>query len=428
MTNAEDKLKLEPTTNPNSRPDLANTAARFSLETVVDVEGQPIRITSYRSWAQFEEIVPAWENILDENPRLSIFSTPEWMGSWWKAFGGGRQLVALAFLNETGELLGLAPLYRDDSLFGRVKCLRLVGDGSKDSDNLDLIIRPGSEKACVQSFLGWLADQPDWDFCCLNTVDENSLAVNTLMRQLKARKWPMVLAPSHKAAVHLPGTWESYVKSLNSDFRPLVTRYPQRLSNRYKVRVSRCEHYSEICERLEALFSLHQKRWNKANEPGSFGSRARRQFYFDIAESFLQRGWLELWSLELNGAVVAVQFCFRYRDTGYILQEGFDPDFAHEKVGYALRAAMLQHFIHLGIRQYDFLGGFNLHKQNWGARPGSYWNLGFATPGALGHRYLIFDKLASDTKAWIRHRLPYGVWNALYRLKMQTYGKPVSDI
>jgi CelD/BcsL family acetyltransferase involved in cellulose biosynthesis len=419
---------LQPTTNPNSRPDLANTQVRSLLGTVMNVEGQSIRITTYRSWEQLEEIVPAWKNILDENPRLSIFCTPEWMGCWWRAFGCGRQLVTLAFLNENGELLGLAPLYLDDFFFGKMKCLRLVGDGSGDSDNLDLIIRPGSEKACARSFLRWLADQPDWDFCCLNTVDENSLAVSTLMRQVKARKWPLVLAPSRNAAIHLPGTWESYVKSLRSDFRPLVTRYPRRLSNRYQVRVYRCEDYREIPGRLDVLFSLHQKRWNKVNEPGSFGSRARRQFYLDMAESLLRRGWLELWSLELNGTVIAIQFCFRYRDTSYILQEGFDPDFATEKVGYALRAAMLQHFIHLGIRRYDFLGGFDVHKQNWGARPGSYLNLCFAATGTLGHYYLIFDKLASDTKAWIRHRLPYGVWNALYRLKMQTYGKPVSDI
>ena len=54
--------------------------------------------------------------------------------------------------------------------------------------------------------------------------------------------------------------------------------------------------------------------------------------------AFLQRGWLEFWRLELNGETVGAQFCFRYNDTVSLLQEGFHPKYAGEKIGYALKA------------------------------------------------------------------------------------------
>jgi CelD/BcsL family acetyltransferase involved in cellulose biosynthesis len=206
-----------------------------------------------------------------------------------------------------------------------------------------------------------------------------------------------------------------------------VTRYPRRLANRYHVRIYRCENLSELASGLKVLFFLHQKRWNRASQRGSFGSRARREFYGGMAEAFFRRRWLEFWFLELNGAAVAAQFCFRYRDSAYVLQEGFDPDFAHDKVGYALRATMLQYFIHLGIKRYDFLEGFVSHKYVWGARPGRYLNLCFARPTHFGRHYITYTKLASSSKEWLRDHFPSRAWNALYQLKTYIRGDSAFD-
>jgi CelD/BcsL family acetyltransferase involved in cellulose biosynthesis len=120
--------------------------------------------------------------------------------------------------------------------------------------------------------------------------------------------------------------------------------------------------------------------------------------------------------LELNGRAVAAQFCFRYADTVSILQEGFDPKFAADKVGYALRASMLKHFIETGVRQYDFLGGLAAHKQKWGAEPGEYLNLNFARPGSLGSLYLSSTNALTKGKEWLRTRLPAPAWSALHWL------------
>jgi CelD/BcsL family acetyltransferase involved in cellulose biosynthesis len=392
---------------------------------VVNAKDQPIRITMYSSWVQLEEKIAAWQNILNENSELSIFATPEWLGSWWKAFGLNKQMVTLAFTNESGELRGLAPLYLDhsrDPVVGDLNYLRLVGDGSGDSDNLDFIIQPGFEEACAQTFLRWLEDQPDWDACCLNRLPQNSTAARALTRQIQAAKWPLMLRTSSNAVISLPGAWQSYVERLSPDFRPLVIRYPRRLANRYHVRIYRCENSSELASRLKVLFSLHQKRWNRVSQRGTFGSQARREFYWGMAEEFFRRRWLEFWFLELNGAAVAAQFCFRYRDSAYVLQEGFDPDFARDKVGYALRATLLQYFIHLGIKRYDFLEGFDSHKHAWGAQPGRYLNVCFARPTRFGRHYITYTKLATGSKEWLRDHVPSRAWNALYQLKTHLRG------
>ena len=83
------------------------------------------------------------------------------------------------------------------------------------------------------------------------------------------------------------------------------------------------------------------------------------------------------------------QFCFRYRDTVSLLQEGFHPKYTAEKVGYALRAHALQEMISTGARRYDFLGGADAYKARFGSTQGKYLNLYFAGPSWKGRLVLI---------------------------------------
>ena len=84
----------------------------------------------------------------------------------------------------------------------------------------------------------------------------------------------------------------------------------------------------------------------------------------------MERDWLEFWVLELNDIPVAAQSAFRYRDTCYSLQEGFDPSYDAESVGFVLRTRTMQRLIDLGVRRYNFLGGVNESKLRWGAVAG----------------------------------------------------------
>ena len=397
--------------------------ATLQARNIARAGNNEISVAECRSWDQLSERIPGWQAILRENPSLSIFSTPEWLGSWWKAFGSDKKMLAFAFSTNDKELVALAPFYLDclrSPLFGKLAHLRLIGDGSGDSDNLDLIARPGFEESCAQDLLCQLGKNQNWNICSLHTMAADSVVVKALQHELDKAKWPFFLGTSPSSAIQLPGSWAQYVEQLSPTFRPLVTRYPRKLAARYQVRIRRCESVEDLTKGLEILFSLHMKRWNLADQPGSFGSNQRKEFYVEMSRSFLRRSWLELWLMELNGTPAAAQFCFRYGNTVSILQEGFDPQFAADRVGYALRAAMLKHFIETGVRRYDFLGGLAAHKQNWGAEPGEYLNLQFARPRSVGSLYLSYTNSLAKSKQWLGETLPVPAWNALHWLNTKS--------
>jgi CelD/BcsL family acetyltransferase involved in cellulose biosynthesis len=166
---------------------------------------------------------------------------------------------------------------------------------------------------------------------------------------------------------------------------------------------------------LETLFSLHQMRWTGRGEPGAFANADRQDFYLEMATAFLRRGWLEFWLLELDGEIVGAQFCFRYNETVSLLQEGFHPKYAAEKIGYALRAHVLEEMIRSGAKRYDFLGGDDPYKAKFGAQQKNYLNLTFAGPSRLGRAYLELRRRKRQIKTWLKSKLPAGVLARLRR-------------
>jgi CelD/BcsL family acetyltransferase involved in cellulose biosynthesis len=104
------------------------------------------------------------------------------------------------------------------------------------------------------------------------------------------------------------------------------------------------------------------------------------------------------------------------------LQEGFHPKYAAEKVGYALRAHVLQEMIQAGATRYDFLGGTDAYKLKFGARCGSYLTLRLG--GTLrGQICLAARHRKQQLKQWLKRKLPAFLLAALGREKTKA---PVS--
>ena len=397
--------------------------ADFDVRCPDKLAPKALRVKVCNQWDEIEKLQPAWDSILAENPRLTMFSTREWLASWWSAYGMGVPLESFTFHSEN-QAVGIAPFFRDFVSFLGIRKLAqlcLVGAGSGDSDNLDLVIRPGFEEAAATAFLANLEGRNDWDLCWLETLPAASTIGNLLPAKLTALGWPYQVSRVPNWSVSLPQTWNAYLEGLSPEFRPLLTRYPKRLESRYACRLSRCQTEADLERYLPVLFDLHQRRWVEAGQPGAFASAERRQFYRALASALLSRGWLDFWILELGDLPVAVQFCCRHEGTVYLLQEGFDPEYTKEKVGYALRAKVLQHYIQTGVQRYDFMGGSDPYKQKFGAEQGSYLTIRFAKPRSLGTLFLHVEESKQRSRSWLRTHLPAWLVSQVRALRMRRH-------
>jgi len=330
------------------------------------------------------------------------------MLSWWRAYGENKQLCVLLFTDPQVGVVGVAPLYwerRKFLAFAELRVLRLMGDGSGDSDDLDFIVKPGYAAAVAKAFLNWLRQTP-WDVCEFDCLSSKSEVAALLEDELRVLGWKRATSRRPFTRVILPETWPQYLKQLSAKERGKVGIRLRRLQSRHKVCFRRCERPDELPAFLETLYALHQKRWEARGMPGSFSLPERRHLYEEMTRALLFRGWLELWQLEIDDAAVAAQIGMRYGDVVCALQEGFDPAYASDSVGYVLRSHVLQKCVEDGVRFYDFLCGDQESKQRWGADVGHYLDIHFARRVSVGAAYMASIRVLSNSEDWLRAHAP----------------------
>lgn len=378
------------------------------------------RLLVYRSMSELEALIPAWESLLEKVPDATIFATWEWLSAWWDAFGGERTPLVLAYVDPTGALVGLALFSIEDHhlAFGpKIRLLRLMGDGSTDSDNLDLLVVPGQEAGFIAAVLDYIEQHQElWEIAYLNTMPDDSRAGTALLHELAARGWTYSRNILPGTVIDLPDDWETYRARLSYNERGQLGKYSRRLEKKYKVELRQCGAESGLEADLETFFALHQKRWLAEGHGGTFAEHARRRFYSCLSPVLARRGWLEFYLLHLDGKPVGGEYNFRYRDTVFSLQVGFDPDHSAERIGYVLRGYLLQKYIREGIRQYDFLFGEGGYKDRWAGRIRYYQDVHCAPPRTRAAAYLQVAWRLRQIKEWMRERLPRPAWAALRKL------------
>src|SRR5271155_2119767 len=202
-----------------------------------------------------------WDALLEEYPYATVFSTYEWLVAWWRAFGGKDRLQVLVCRDASSALVGLAPMAfstRGSPPF-RFRLVRLMGDGSNDSDNLDLPVKPGFEDRFAKSLLRFLESNRDsWELGEFNTMPLHSPAGNALRQLLVRENWVVVEKQRPASVIRLPETWEEYMGQLSGEDRKNLVRYTRRLEKHYGVQIYRCSAESQLTKCLEALFKHHQ--------------------------------------------------------------------------------------------------------------------------------------------------------------------------
>jgi len=320
--------------------------------------------------AGFRALRREWAELHTSCPYTTPFNSWDWSFSWWQAYGAPRQLKIVTFRSGP-TLIGIAPFFltaeRTDV---RVRCrvLRLIGDGSFDSDYLCILAAPDALPRVADLLVQWLRDRSDWDALVLREMSTASNQAAALQPALQRAGFQTRLDTGRTALLDLPASFDEFLRARRSRFRTKIRSLLKGLDAGEITLETRCERPLQLRSRLRSLYALHQQRWTASGEVGVFANAARRSFYRRFVPRFERRGWLRLYSLRSGNDYLAHQLCFGGDGVTYLLQEGFDTSQASASYGQMLRAAVMRHLIQSGERHYDFLGGFSKHKEEWGAR------------------------------------------------------------
>jgi peptidoglycan/xylan/chitin deacetylase (PgdA/CDA1 family)/CelD/BcsL family acetyltransferase involved in cellulose biosynthesis len=329
-----------------------------------------MKVLLHESWEDVQKLSCIWNDLLVKSASNTIFLSWEWIEAWWKNYGSDRPLFVLSVW-EGNSLRGLAPFFVERvSRWGRNwSCLKLIGDGSQDSDYLDCIVQRGREHDIIATFVQFLESHRDrWDYLEFHGTPADSPCLAALQNVARGKSWRFSSEAIPCATLPLPRNWNDYLRSLKPRFRTKVRSTLSYFDERIGAGPYSYANEETIDQGLAILFDLHTRRWQEKNQPGVFRDVAKRNFYRDVSRTTLQQGWLAFHSLDWGERPLAMQFGFVYGRRFFLLQEGYDPEFGALRPGLALRGWLMRHWIEAGLAEYDFLAGAAAYKLEWGAQ------------------------------------------------------------
>jgi CelD/BcsL family acetyltransferase involved in cellulose biosynthesis len=158
-------------------------------------------------------------------------------------------------------------------------------------------------------------------------------------------------------------SWDDYLAAKSSNFRQQARRRERKLAKEHDLRFRLADDPDRLDADLEALFALHGERWSTAGS-GALEER-RAAFHRDFARVALDRGWLRLWLLELDGRPAAAWYGLRFAGRELYYQAGRDPELERAAVGFVLLAHSVREAMNDGMREYDFLRGGEGYKDRF---------------------------------------------------------------
>lgn len=343
-----------------------------------------------------------WDALLEASASNGLFLTWEWLHTWWRHLGGSRRLFLLAARHGT-ELVALAPLAMAPPRLARLfpfRSLEFLGTGSVGSDYMDLIVRRGWEDEALQAFASHL-DRAGF-MLQLGGLHRGSSLARPLAERLALRGWRWREARTNVCPfVSLTGhTWESYLATLGPAHRYNFQRRLKNLHRRFSVELHRVATEEDRGPLLTRLIALHNARWREHGGSDAFYSAGLVAFHQELTRWALDRGWLRLFELRLDGRPAASLYGFRYANTFSFYQSGFDLQYAKESVGLVMMGLAIKSAIEEGAAEYDLLRGDESYKFRWARETRELGRLELCPPllrGLLCQKAMALGRVARRT-------------------------------
>ncbi len=319
---------------------------------------------------------------------MTVFQSRAYRDLFRRHFGRGKGFLELLTSDGAGVWL--------QSRGGAVRRLEMWGQGIADCGGAQC--DDGNARALWQLLRGVAGES---DGVLLKQVSADS----PLVEWARRGGWSVETAEVCPT-LPLPGTFESYVKSLGKNMREQIKRYPKRLEKSFAVEAEVARTPAQVTEFLTDLFALHGKRWRARGQTGVLVLPARQRFHRELCADFLARDWLRLWRLRLDGRAACVLLSYFWGGKYWFFIGGFEPELQKWSVGTCLFARAFQEAINEGAQEFDFLRGAEDYKYRFGAVDRAFVDISWFAPTARGA--LLRRQGALEREFWRRIHARFG--------------------
>lgn len=309
--------------------------------------------------SQINQLIPAWEELLETSSTNQVFLRPEFLINWWQAYGHGQ--LKFITIYDSKKLVAIGPLF----ICSDTNNLKFVGCKAV-SDYLDFIIDQDYLDQALLEITVTINKFPinKIEFC---SIPEKSTTLTLFKKIMEDKGWQTeVTAQDVCPVINLPTSWDDYLINIDRKQRHEIRRKWKKLASEQQLEFEILTDSQSISQGIDQFINLHQK---SSTDKARFWNDEHRQFFRQISIDLAKRDITRLYFAKVNGERVATMLIFDYHNNYYLYNSGFDPDlYSNYGVGNVLTAYTIQDAINNGKKIYDFLRGDEKYKFKFGAQ------------------------------------------------------------
>lgn len=344
-----------------------------------------------REVSSSERFQADWRQLLAGTPGTSYFQTPDWILSWWKAFGDHERTRIAVWRGPEGRFESLVVLsQRLTSLPAPVHIDFPVyvngGSGPGAADHCGWVVAKHHHSDAT----AWLADATAGRTLLVRSIRAtDNPPLPTSARVVERTTCPRVEIPAPNDPV-----------GHSKNIRTQLPRFKRKLE-RAGIEFQTIAPGGVDRSLVDRLFFLHSLRWRERRQRTAFvPTQSLLRLHYGLAEASSDMGGPYAVVARHQGQIVGVLYGFCWQDTFAAYQYGAHPDWNKFSLGSVLiymgiRAAGAE-----GARFFDFLRGSEPYKYRFGAED-AYDQSWLLPRGASGLAYRSWY-------GWLRRRRQVG--------------------
>ncbi|HEX6824587.1 MAG TPA: GNAT family N-acetyltransferase [Candidatus Sulfotelmatobacter sp.] len=344
-----------------------------------------------------------WRKLCHDAVNEQPFYRPEWIRAHIRAFTPQARIFLLTVTCE-GQLLLVLPLLEERSVFDGVPLRTLRAPVNSHALRFDAV-RHASAEGEAAVFAAWnhLRQRRDWQLLSLPQVPEGAV-LSDLVRaagqdgfyvgELPMEQNPYVPLPFDPAGLNkLP---------INARLRSKLRHISRELQSQGgELKLSRVEKAAPSV--LQRFYELEASGWKGAEKSAIACNADTRQFYDEIAVEAARFGYLCIYSLELNGELLASHFGLSLKGRYYSPKIAHDEKFPQYAPGHLIVREILQDCAARHIPEYDITGVVDDWKSKWTSQSRTKFKYFIFRPGLpAGLAYAIRFRMRPLVKKLLR--------------------------
>ena len=302
---------------------------------------------------------------MDVSTYPNVFRRWEWISTWWKWFGKGRDLYLIR-VTRGAELVGLAPLYTTRARFAGRRLAWIGAGGPTYPEYLGPIIHREYREAVVREMSACLrSTASDWQAMRFPDAPPDDTGTRALADAL-ARKFPTIRRPGVVCPyLSLPGNYEMLLRGLTSHGRQRKRRQLRKARKDFRVKLTLLDTVAAVRSAFPTVLALSTSARGMHGQRSPFANAEYAGFHREVIELLLPEQVAKLYLLCFDDKPVAFQYGYQLLGKYYDFQNGFDLLLGEYSPGAVLLQLILEHLIAQGVTEFDFLRGEEAYKNSF---------------------------------------------------------------